>query len=492
MKRIFCLILAALLLTGCGNAADPSETAGGVQESVETAETLSDETEAPESDSSFAEGDTVDAAAKSPNYTVNSAMMNYFFRVTCEQYASMAVYYGMSAATSMKEQECMIYDGTWFDFFAAECRGYVSDALSLCEAAGDKGISLDEADYGKIDDKIADLNSQAAQYGCNLNQLLYILFNCNLTEQDLRKCLEIAALADKVAAEYDDSFGELTADELEKYYRNHAEDFVCVDILSCPVYTSDFTDSEEKTAAEAAKEYVDRLTAAASPEEFTSVAEEYIRLANSADEAEIEARIADLLIPKVHLYNIADENLANWAFEGEKGSSYSFQYDETLTDVLYLASDPYRDQSKTRHFRHILIAAESYNSDEEAIAAAEAAYFEWEASGFDAAKFAELCDLYSSDTATIRDGGLYENVAPDTLVEELDAWLFDSSRALGDHALIESISGWHIVEYAGESDLSAWEAEVRTAIISEAYEAMLAEYAETVTFNDDVINAINA
>ncbi len=493
MKRVFSLILAGLLLTGCGTVGtDPKESTVNGEESGFSNESLPAETQ----NGSEKGTDSLDfsvLAANSAHFSINRDMMTYFFRNIYSQYESMAIYYGLDTETSFKEQSCLLSEGgTWFSFFAEETMLYVSDVLSLCEAALAEGMELTALEQEAVQQKIEKLENDASLYGCNLNQLLYILFECDLTEDELRYCLELMQLAEKLAGGFGSRFESLSVSDYEEYYAEHAEDFSCVDILSFVVSKDDFVGLEETAAEEAAQSYIDRLSAASDETEYRGIAEEYIRTVLGKEGAEADEMLADLLVPGVYLYNISNEELGQWAFSAGKGNAKVFSYDGTVSDVLYLASDVYRDESATRNMRHILFSPEDYETDDALTAAAEAAYAEWEASGFAEDVFDRLCEELADDTADMNEGGYYENVIQGSMTEPLDTWLFDQGRVIGDHALIETEYGFHLVVYAGENGLTAWQADVRQAMISEAYEAMQEEYAETVVFYDEVIDSINA
>lgn len=109
--------------------------------------------------------------------------------------------------------------------------------------------------------------------------------------------------------------------------------------------------------------------------------------------------------------------------------------------------------------RHVLIMAEPDENGEytdEAIAAAheEAVrlYEAWCAGEKTEDSFAALADAYSEDGGSVGNGGLYEDIYKGQMVEGIDAWLFDESRAVGDTAVIDnngSYVGTHIVYFAG-------------------------------------------
>lgn len=486
MKRILAFLLAALLLTGCGTANNPNETTRETSESPATDGPTSNN---PESNDVI----LPPFAAKSPNFGINRAMMDYFFHITYDQYASMAIYYGLDTKTSFKKQSCLLTDGgSWFDFFMQETVLYVSDLLSLCETAKERGLILDTADHETVDAQINQLKAEAKAYGCNLPQLLYILFNCDLTEKEYRTCLELTLLADKASSDFPNSFDHLTVEDYEAYYTEHTKEFIAIDILSFSVSAEHFSALDETSSAEEVNRWLDRLMQAENGDAYAAIAEEYMRTVLAMTDDDVAMMLDDLLVSGVRLYNISDQALSEWMFNASKGDSKAYTFDGSTYDVLYAATDPYRNESATRHLRHILFSADSYAAEEEAKAAAEKAYTEWEASGFDTETFSKLYKQFSDTASPANEGGLHENVVKGVWVEEIDEWLFDSTRKIGDHALIETAYGWHIVDYAGDSPLNAWQAEVRSAMLTEAYNELLTRYEEVIEFNEEVLSEIDA
>ena len=100
--------------------------------------------------------------------------------------------------------------------------------------------------------------------------------------------------------------------------------------------------------------------------------------------------------------------------------------------------------------RHILISA-SDTSDEEAMATAaeqaEDILDEYLAGEQTEEAFAELAKKYSVDNA--ENGGLYENIAPGTMVEAFDAWCYEEGRQIGDTGIVVTEYGYHIMYFSG-------------------------------------------
>ena len=138
--------------------------------------------------------------------------------------------------------------------------------------------------------------------------------------------------------------------------------------------------------------------------------------------------------------------------------------------------------------RHILIGTDAYD---DAKATADEVYKAWEDAGFSLDTFETLVTEYSTDTGSVTTGGLYENVSPGEMVTEFNDWLFDTARKPGDHGIVETTYGYHIMYYVGEGEPS-WVCDADEALRSNAYTAMLEENAGSIQMDADVIYSINA
>lgn len=114
--------------------------------------------------------------------------------------------------------------------------------------------------------------------------------------------------------------------------------------------------------------------------------------------------------------------------------------------------------------RHILIQpAEGEDgtiSDEawaEAEAEAQRIYDEWLAGDATEDTFAELAGTYTQDPGSQTTGGLYEDVYPGQMVTEFNDWCFADGRQVGDHAIVKTTYGYHIMFFSGEGDYAYWE-----------------------------------
>ena len=438
-----------------------------------------------------------ETAAESENFEVDGAMMTYFFHSNYQSYAAYASYLGFDTGVSLKAQECSLYASgsgyTWFDYFASLAQSYVNELLALCEAAKANGVTLDDADKASIDASIDNLSAMAEAYGYSINQYLITAFGAGINSKDVKNCLELTALASKYSTQYMASLN-YSDEQLDAYYDANKANFEGVDVIAItiPANTYQETDADGNpvgdatSASKKAQEKANELAAADSADAFNSLIRGF--LVNDRGNAEEDA---DAMVEQCYSAHVTAANLASaadWAFSASVGDTYVSGGDgASQYTVYYLAKTAYRNDTPGRNIRHILFTNTSYADD----AKVNEVYAEWEAAGFTEAKFLELNNLYNEDSS-ITNGGLYENVQEGQMVTEFNDWMFDASRKTGDHGIVETTYGWHIMYYAGESEYAAWQAEAIAALQQNDYTKMVEQYAANTTLNNAAMYKINA
>ena len=113
------------------------------------------------------------------------------------------------------------------------------------------------------------------------------------------------------------------------------------------------------------------------------------------------------------------------------------------------------------HVRHILIQPEGEQADwtdadwTTAEVEAQALYDRWQATPTEEA-FAELAKEKTMDPGSAETGGLYEDVTPGSMVAPFDEWCFDETRQPGDHGIVKTTYGYHIMYFVGEAETNEW------------------------------------
>ena len=436
-------------------------------------------------------------AAESENFEINGTMMAYFYASNYQNYYSYLSYLGVDPSVSLKSQPCSyLENGTWFDYFVSVTKSYTDELLALCEGAKAAGLALDDADQADIDATLSQLEATAKAMGYTADSYVTMAFGTGVKIKDVRACMEMTALASKFSNEFNAGL-TYTAEEKEAYYGEHTADFEGVDYYAFTVNAGDFMakDTEgnpvgDTTEASAtAKAEAEKLAAAGSVDEFKSLIADYITANHDHehDEATVNAEVESCF--NYHKEASAITGISEWAFSAKAGDTHMTGADgDTAFNVYYLTKEAYRDETPTRNVRHILFTTDTYTDATKA----NEVYAEWEAAGFTEEKFIELAAQYNEDPGSQANGGLYENVAVGDMVNSFNNWLFYTAKNTGDHGIVESDYGWHIMYYAGTGEGAAWETQVTSALKNADYAEMLTANKASITYNDKVIADINA
>ncbi len=194
------------------------------------------------------------------DYKVNGNMMSYFFQTTymdfVNNYSSYMSYLSLDQYTSLKEQQfnpAGSYDsaflgefkGTWFDYFMTQTKDSVKNLLIYCSEADRLGITLNDEDQAEIDASIDTLLINIrSSYGAGLSDATCIanVYGKGVSKADLRKAMELSALASKAAQQIsDDIEGAITDERINSEYDSNKRDYNLVDYFtySFDVYYDD-------------------------------------------------------------------------------------------------------------------------------------------------------------------------------------------------------------------------------------------------------------
>lgn len=156
------------------------------------------------------------------------------------------------------------------------------------------------------------------------------------------------------------------------------------------------------------------------------------------------------------------------------GLAYYYDYCENLNpsaeeiEAFYAENEDYYTENnitkddKFVDVRHVLLQPEGgetgadgymvYTDEawEECRIKAEELYNSWQSGDMSEESFAQLANENTADGNDADgdgepDGGLYENVYVGQMVEEFENWCFDETRQAGDHGLVKTRYGYHIM-----------------------------------------------
>ncbi len=190
-------------------------------------------------------------------------------------------------------------------------------------------------------------------------------------------------------------------------------------------------------------------------------------------------------------------------------SSYLSKMQEEMTytdeelDAYYAENEAslnangiFKSDKNVVNIRHILIQPVSSTasdgttsiSDEawaDAEAKAQQIYDEWLAGDATEETFAEFAGEYTQDPGSMTTGGLYEEVFPGQMVAEFNDWCFADGRATGDHGIVKTSYGFHIMFFSGEGDYIYWKEPAAMMLKMDKLDQYLEEITEKYELTSD-------
>ncbi|MBR5452864.1 MAG: peptidylprolyl isomerase [Clostridia bacterium] len=446
-------------------------------------------------------------SVETENYKINNAMVTYFFGNIYQNYLSTysgyLSYIGLDTNKSLKSQQFSSDGRTWFDYFMESALTQLKQAVVMCEAAKEAGMSLSDEDSKLIDSYVKAMKQQANSSGyTGLDGYLATVFGAGVNEDVFRQCLEIELLSNQYYEQYSDTL-TYTGEQYEEYFKEHDHDF-----LYCDYKTYKFnvdvdksaTDEEKAAALAEAKADAEALAAAKTPEEFDQILRDYLTANLTEEDKEdddkdpVEEAIEATLVEKLQ-YNTVNE-FAKWAFEKVRvANDVKVVEDDEYVAVYMIVKPSYRNEEPTKNVRRIIFATSEYESKDAAKAKADEVLAKFLAGDKTGAAFAELAEEYSYDSSAKDNGGLQENYAAGAEYgSKFDTWCTNEDRKIGDAEVIENTTyGYEVVFYESEG-IAEWEKTADTALRAADYEAKIETLAEQFKYteNKDKLNKIDA
>lgn len=352
---------------------------------------------------------------------------------------------------------------------------------ALLQYAKENGISLNAMEKSAaaeaVDAQLAQIAQAAKTYNVSASTYMGYLYGNGVNRSVILNGLQDSILANKVYLSRSCAM-DFTREELDAYSAglDANGDLFSYAFYQVPV-SEERTEEEAKAAAEALKTgLIDSYEEGADAQQLFNdlVAEEF---------PETSATVRnDVTGDKL------DELYHDWieAEERKAGDVEIFPAADNAgwITVLFLGRD---DNSETVvQVRHILIKAEAdekglYSDEAKAAAKARAEEIlaDWEAGDKSEFSFASMAFLYSEDSGSNTNGGLYSSVKQGQMVEEFDRFCFEEHN-YGDTAIVYGESGayagYHIMFYVGNS--TARDAAARDALTNEAMSAWMTELTE--------------
>lgn len=403
---------------------------------------------------------------------------------------------------------------TWADFFDYTVKTQLVNIKAYAKLAAENGLTLDADEIKEIDDQIASIKETASKNNYSLGAYLKASYGDGISKGLFKKILEEQTLANKFQTTKTEELKKgLSEDEILKEYKKDttAYDKVGIAYYLVKAETETTKDSEGNESSKvtdatmkAAKKTADKLAKSKDVDALSKAVDKVAGTENSLGKFKITNK--ETISSKIN------SDAASWIYgKGvKKGDTKVFKVDDSGYYVCMVLETPYREDRNTIDVRHILVnltSSSDSSSDSTTTAAAKAeddssvpaldtfkdvdlkmsvtadtakdktAYEKAElilrkylAGDRTAESFAALATENSDDTGSKENGGLYEDVAPGTMVDEFNDWCFDTSRKAGDVGIVETSYGYHIMYFVETNSDPEWKATIKSDLASHEFE----------------------
>lgn len=440
-------------------------------------------------------------SAYTENYKLTNAEMMYIVNASYANFVSTVEYYGqyygmsleslgLDPSKSIKDQKCSFdgFEGTWYEYFFKDAKATVDEMLAVCEAGRAAGHKLTAEEQKQIDDTLAQITTEAQKAGLSVDAYLAKNYGTGTTSQVITTIMEYSLYASSYLSKVQND-ADVSDAALEAKYNSNPNAVDTVDFILC---SFDFNDLLPKDADDAAKEeaknkcrrIASEIAKMTTKEEFIAKIKDVLVNEFGQTAAEAEKSVAAITY-KGQKYS--DDVVFNWAFgDVSVGDTKVFEDEPTgmIAAGFFLGRNVKSEAPVKRDVYHILFSNETYKDD----SVAKQVYNDWIAGGATLDSFKKLAEKYTEDPGSKKTGGLYEDVAPGDMVDEFNDWLFDPARKEGEHGIVKTSYGWHIM-YTGAAEGVQWKETTKALIQTEAITAVQKSAAETykVTYDEAIL-----
>lgn len=192
----------------------------------------------------------------------------------------------------------------------------------------------------------------------------------------------------------------------------------------------------------------------------------YCSVDDYMDYMKIYVTVSSYVNDRFNSLTFSDEELS--AFYDENAASYSSiqKLDKPNVNIRHILIIP-GEVSLSADDEGYEAAVQAAKS--EALSKAEEIYAEWQSGEMTEDSFAELAGQHSQDPGSVGSGGLYSDVAPGEMVPSFNDWCFEDGRDVGDHGIVETDYGYHIMFFSGTTDTVNWKERMTSAMRTAAY-----------------------
>ena len=414
----------------------------------------------------------------------------------------MLLYYsGLDIAKPLNEQTNPETGKSWAEYFIdVALSNAQSDYALYNKAMADADFDCDSDEINSVVDTEASYLTWNAYFAGSMDAYMRAAYCNGATEEGYLEYVRKNAIA---AAYYNDHKDNLsyTAEQVDTYTADRYNEFSSFNYNYYTISYSSYLNKEEGTTNEDGTiTYTEEQKNAA--REAARADAEALMNCNSVEALNLAiASLSfnkDLTTPATStastdiLYSTLKEEYAEWLADAERKEFdvKAFPVENTTTVdgkevttvdsyniVMYRSTN--ENLKKHGNVRHVLVQfeqslGESGNytvTDEAKTAAKEEAdklYADWKEAGATKEGFIQMVKDRSDDPGKTTNEGLYEDIHPSSeYLAEFRDWAVDPARIEGDHGIVQTSEGYHIMYFEGYSDETYRDYLVNTSMINE-------------------------
>ena len=499
MKKIICVLLFAAVLFSFSSCSALNDILGnfGIDLGGDDAKT-------PGSDGELRVAMTVgDYKIDEAEYRFNyESEINDFY----DDYYAYLEYFGLDLDQPLSEQ---MYDDeiTWADYFSYQAESLMAETYYLYLEAVENGFELSDEQIADFTAEMENTSLYIAEQGYTEDEYLQLVFGEGVTMERYRKYVWTNLYVYYYYLSVLDGF-DFSETDYRNYYNENKKSFDSADCYAFYFSYSDDADAEK--ARDAAEDmYVYLMNSDNAIADFENYVYE-----NHLNDEEKEEFYDGMTLASDIFYDDVFEELADWLFDDSRKANDTdmFEYGSGYYVVTFVQRS--LDEYNTVNVRHILKFTDAVNpvylddgetidydateaaqeaADAEVLASVERVLDLWKAGDMSEQSFADLAKIYTEDTGSQSNGGLYENCRYNEFIAEFEDWIFDGSRKAGDYDIIQTYYGYHLMYFVGEG-MPSWMIDADNALRAAAYDDYYYECAEKyeVLYDDSVIDDIKA
>lgn len=450
-------------------------------------------------------------------FEISAIELNYFYGDAINEYISQYgqwISYILDVSKPLSQQYLSSdSDVTWGEHFRDAAIDSAKNTYALYSAAQAAGHKLSESEEEAINKLYDNINSYIKSYGYkSVDDYLVDSYGSGADFASYQKYYKVILTVSSYYSAYANQLKDSYTDAvLREFEGKEAYKYNSYTYYTYFLEAKDF--ESEDALTEAAKKLSD--PAINTSEKFNAAIEELEKdmdSEQSTGEGD-DKQYSTATEYRDKIYSGINATLQEWLRDsvraaGDIGAFPNYISDnsenKTLNGYYIVLFESVNDNTfALANVRHILVTFEggtydkttgqtTYSEAEKTKAKNEALliYNEWLNGDKTEDSFAELAKKYTDD-GNGDVGGIYEDIYPGQMVQTFNDWCFDSSRVHGDHGLVETEFGYHIMFYSADSETSYRDfmaSNDKLQLDMEAWQKALLDAAKLETIDTSAVN----